>query len=293
MKNRDFDAWLSKFRASISTYDYYVDFEKVHKNVDEIKIELNILNSLIGRKNIKNDFIQILKRYPETLKVIPILLAKRENEIYCQDESGGYLYQFDFGKYPPNSHKFYEQYCYFMEKTGLFDLLQNHLINNLVDYVTGVETGLDSNGRKNRGGHLMEDLVEKYIQAAGFVKDENYFKEMYLVDIEKKWNMDLSALSNQGKAAKRFDFVVKTSDTIYAIETNFYTGGGSKLNETARSYKMLSQEAETVNGFVFVWFTDGIGWKSARGNLRETFEVMEHIYSIADMENGVMEKVFK
>ena len=104
--------------------------------------------------------------------------------------------------------------------------------------------------------------------------------------------MDLSALSNQGKAAKRFDFVVKTASNVYAIETNFYTGGGSKLNETARSYKMLSQEAEAVEGFEFVWLTDGIGWKSARGNLRETFEVMEHIYSIDDMEQGIMEVIF-
>lgn len=292
MKKRNFDAWLSQFRASIATYDYYVDFEKVYRNVDEIKIELNILNSLIGSKNIKEDFVQILKRYPETLKVIPILLAKREREIYCQDENGGYLYQFKVEKYPSNSHLSYERYCYFMEKTGLFDLLQNHLINNLVDYVTGVETGLDSNGRKNRGGHLMEDLVEKYIQRAGFIKDINYFKEMYLVEIEERWNIDLSALSNQGKAAKRFDFVIKTANTIYAIETNFYTSGGSKLNETARSYKMLSQEAETVAGFKFVWFTDGIGWKSARGNLRETFEVMEHIYSIDDMEHNVMKEIF-
>lgn len=292
MKNRDFDVWLSKFRTSISTYDYYVDFKKIYRNVNEIKIELNILNSLIGSENIRDDFIQILKRYPETIKAIPILLAKRESEIYCQDDKGGYLYQFKVIEYPPNSHLFYNKYCYFMEKTGLFDLLQNHLINNLVDYVTGVETGLDSNGRKNRGGHLMEDLVENYIQKAGFVKNISYFKEIYLRDIEKKWGLNLSALSNQGKASKRFDFVVKTESTIYAIETNFYTGGGSKLNETARSYKMLSQEAEIVENFEFVWFTDGIGWKSAKGNLRETFEAMEHIYNIEDMEQGIMEHIF-
>lgn len=292
MGKRNFDTWLSKFRASISTYDYYVDFKKVHKNVAEIKIELNILNSLIGSKHIEEDFVKLLRKYPDTLKAIPILLAKRESEIYCQDENGGYLYMFNFDALNGGKYR-HEQYCYFMKKTGLFDLLQNHLINNLVDYVTGVETGLDSNGRKNRGGHLMEDLVEKYIQALGLKKNVNYFKEMYLVDIEKKWEIDLSALSNQGKAAKRFDFVVKTPDTIYAIETNFYTGGGSKLNETARSYKMLSQEAETVDGFEFVWFTDGIGWKKAKGNLRETFDIMEHIYSIDDMENGVMKELFE
>ena len=127
--------------------------------------------------------------------------------------------------------------------------------------------------------------------AAGFKKNENYYKEMYLKDIESKWNIDLSALSNQGKAAKRFDFVIKTDKMIYAIETNFYGGGGSKLNETARSYKMLSQEADTIDGFTFVWFTDGIGWKSARGNLRETFEVMEHIYCINDLENSIVKKI--
>lgn len=117
-------------------------------------------------------------------------------------------------------------------------------------------------------------------------------KEMYLKDIEQKWDIDLSALSNQGKAAKRFDFVIKTDNQIYGIETNFYGGGGSKLNETARSYKMLSQEADTIDGFTFVWFTDGIGWKSAKGNLRETFDVMDAIYCIDDMENGVMDEVF-
>ena len=138
----------------------------------------------------------------------------------------------------------------------------------------------------------MEDLVEQYIKSAGFVKDKNYFKEMYLIDIEKKWGIDLSAISNQGKAAKRFDYVVKTTNMIYAIETNFYGGGGSKLNETARSYKMLSQEAATIPGFTFVWFTDGIGWHSAKGNLRETFEVMQHIYSIDDMEHGIMKEIF-
>lgn len=286
MTTRNFDAWLAKFKASISTYDYYIDFDKVARNVEEIKVELNILNSLIGSKNIEEEFEKIITRYPETLSCIPLLLAVRGNEIYAQDENGEFLYNFKKMNYSV------EQYKVFMRNTGLFDMIANHLVNNLVDYALGIETGLDSNGRKNRGGHQMENLVEKYIISAGFAKDISYFKEMYLIDIEKKWNIDLSELSNQGKAAKRFDFVVKTDNMIYAIETNFYGGGGSKLNETARSYKMLSQEADTIDGFTFVWFTDGIGWKSARGNLRETFEVMEHVYSIDDMEQGIMKKVF-
>lgn len=241
---------------------------------------------MIGSSDIEEDFGKLVIKYPETLKCIPLLLAVRGYEIYAQDVDGAFLYNFKQMNYSV------EQYKMFMRKTGLFDMIANHLVNNLVDYALGVETGLDSNGRKNRGGHQMENLVEKYIVEAGFEKDVNYFKEMYLKDIEKKWNIDLSALSNQGRAAKRFDFVIKTENMIYGIETNFYGGGGSKLNETARSYKLLSQESDTIDGFTFVWFTDGIGWRSARGNLREMFDVMDMIYSIDDMENGVMEKMF-
>lgn len=291
--SRNFNNWLADFRDSIADYCYYIDFTKVHRNVDGIRVELNILNSLIGSKNIKEDFKTLIKKYPEVLKCIPLLLAVRTNEIYCQDENGGHLYQFDLKKYPPNSHAYYEHYSYFMEHTGLFDLLENHIINNLVDYATGVETGLDSNGRKNRGGHLMEDLVESFIKKAGFVRNVNYFKEMYIHQITDKWGIDLSALSNQGKMEKRFDFVVKTPTMIYGIETNFYGSGGSKLNETARSYKTLATEADTINGFTFVWFTDGKGWTSARNNLEETFDVMDNIYSIKDLENGIITERFR
>ena len=285
---RDFDDWLSKFRLSISGYDYYVDFNKVVEKVKQVKVELNILNSLVGSKNIEDDFEIVLAKYPETLKCIPLLLAVRGYEIYAQDEEGPFLYRFDEMNYSV------EQYKVFMRKTGLFDMIANHIVNNLVDYALGVETGLDSNGRKNRGGHQMEQLVESYIQKAGFVKGDTYFKEMYLSEVERRWGLDLSALSNQGRARKRFDFVIKTDSMVYAIETNFYggTGGGSKLNETARSYKMLAQEADTVDGFTFVWVTDGTAWRSARENLRETFDVLDTIYSIEDMENGIMTELF-
>ncbi|MBR4286240.1 MAG: type II restriction endonuclease [Clostridia bacterium] len=280
--NRDFNAWLSGFRDSIADYGYYIDFEKVHRNVESVKIELNILNSLIGSKNIEEDFDNLLKKYPEVLKCIPLLLAVRANEIYCQDKNGGCLYQFN----GLSSNR--DNYKYFMRETGLFDLLENHIVNNLVDYATGVETGLDSNGRKNRGGHLMEDLVESFIQKVGFIKDVNYFKEMYIHQITDKWDIDLSAISNKGKMEKRFDFVIKTHDMIYGIETNFYGSGGSKLNETARSYKTLAWETEEIDGFTFVWFTDGKGWTSARNNLEETFDVMQHIYNIKDLEDGII-----
>ncbi|MBP3200844.1 MAG: type II restriction endonuclease [Lachnospiraceae bacterium] len=282
---RDFEKWLNTFTDTIASYDYYVDFEKVYSNVNDMKVELNILNSLIGSKNIRNDFENILNKYPEVIKCIPILIAVREKEITAMDENGKIVYNFkDF----INDVK---QYSYFMEKTGLFDLLHNHIINNLYDYVTGIETGLDSNGRKNRGGHLMENLVESYIIKAGFAKNENYFKEMYISDIQKRWNIDLSKVSNNGKTEKRFDFVIKTKNIIYGIETNFYASGGSKLNETARSYKQIAEESKHIKKFKFVWFTDGKGWISARNNLEETFNVLEHLYNIKDLKEGIIEQI--
>lgn len=287
MLNRDFAIWLSGFRNSIADYRYYIDFAKVHRNIDDIKIELNILNSLIGSNDIEGDFERLLQKYPEVLKCIPLLLAVRANEIYAMDDDGAFTFNFK------NANLSVEQYKMFMKKTGLFDLIGNHLVNNLVDYATGVETGLDSNGRKNRGGHLMEDLVESFIKKSGFEKDKTYFKEMYIHQITDKWNIDLSAISNQGKMEKRFDFVVKTPNMIYGIETNFYSSGGSKLNETARSYKTLALETDTINGFTFIWFTDGKGWRSAKNNLEETFDVMEHIYNITDLENGIITEVFR
>ena len=283
---RNFKEWLATFRPCISDYCYYVDFDKVHRNVDNIKVELNILSTLVGSKNIEQDFEDIVKKYPETLKCIPLLLAVRSNEISVTDTDGEYIFSFKKQNYS------IEDYKMFMRKTKLFDLLENHIVSNLVDYATGVETGLDSNGRKNRGGHLMENLVEEYIKEAGFVKNKTYFKEMYINEIENKWQIDLSAISNQGKMKKRFDFVIKTDNQIYVIETNFYSSGGSKLNETARSYKTLAQEVAIIEGVTFIWFTDGCGWNSAKHNLEETFDVLDTVYNIQDLEDGVLSNLY-
>lgn len=287
MGTRQFNKWLDTFTDSVATWGYYTDFNKVYGHVNKIKVELNILNSLIGSKNIESDFKQIITKYPETLKCIPILLAKREMEILIKSPDKDYDFDFEKKNYSV------DDYAKFMARNGLFDMLQHHIINNLFDYVTGVEVGLDSNARKNRIGHTMEDLVESYIQRAGYKRDEDYFKEMYKSEIEKRWGINLSKISNDGKMEKRFDFVIKTKKQIYAIEVNFYTGGGSKLNETARSYKTIALEAKDIDGLTFVWFTDGKGWTTARKNLQETFDVLDTIYNINDLNNNVISREIK
>lgn len=157
------------------------------------------MNSLIGSKNIEKDFENLSVKYPEIIKCIPTLLAVRQYEILVLDSEGN-KFEYNFQK----MNYSVEQYKIFMRETGLFDLIQNHIVNNLYDYVLGVESGLNSNARKNRGGHLMEDIVERFIQKAGFKKNETYFKEMYLQDIENKWKLDMSFISNKNQATKRF-----------------------------------------------------------------------------------------
>lgn len=283
---RNFREWFSTFTDSIATYEYYTDFNTVYKNIDKIKVELNIMNSLVGSKNIEKEFDNLFKRYPEIRKCLPLLIAVREKEIKVVDDGEKLKYNF------ANIDDIV-LLKRFMRKTGLFDLISNHLVNNLVDYATGVEVGLGSNGRKNRGGHLMEDVLQSFIEKEGFVLNQTYFKEMYLKDIEHKWNIDLSSLSNLGKVAKRFDYVVKTDNCIYAFETSFYSSSGSKLNETARSYKMIAEESKNIKGFAFVWVTDGLGWVDARNNLEETFDVMDNLYNIKDLSNGKLKELLK
>ena len=285
---REFNKWLNKFIDSVADWTYYTNFPKVYDNVDSIKIELNLLNSLINSKNIEQDFRNLVEKYPEVLSAVPILLARRGSEIRIVDKGKDKKFNFKKINYTV------DDYVNFMDKTGLFDLLSNHIISDLIDYVTGVEVGLDSNARKNRTGTAMENIVESFIVDAGFIRDVNYFKEMRTSEIRDKFGIDLQLESiDESRAEKRFDFVIKGIDIVYAIEVNFYSGGGSKLNETARSYKMLAQETSVIDRFKFIWITDGKGWNTAKRNLEETFDVLDHLYNINDLEEGILNKIIK
>lgn len=311
-QKRDFDQWLTTFKSSIASFDYYVDFHKVLDNVERWRSELYLMNSLLGSEHIEADFKALAAKYPDILRVVPILLAVRYEEIPVLDT--GVLTIYDFGRDAPTNTP--DEYCEFMRSTGLFSLMENHAITNLYDYVTGVEVGLDSNGRKNRGGHLMENLVESYLMGAGLRRRMTgetssrgrsqkrqsisgdptetgvYYKELYATQAQDFWGVDLDAITNGGAADKRFDYVARTHRGVFGIETNFYGGGGSKLNETARSYKEIAQEAAGIDGFTFVWVTDGGGWMSARHNLEETFDVLENLYDIADLDAGAFRRLF-
>ena len=285
---RDFEEWLKTFTDNINGWNYYVNYNTAYKNTTAVKRQLALLNTLKGSENIEEEFKDLVATYPECLQAVPLLLAVRENVIAITENDRRLDFNFK------NLNYDVELYVEFMQKTGIFELLQSHIVGDLLDVGLGINIGLDSNARKNRGGDQMEDLVEFYIKQAGFIKDVTYFKELYLEDVEKKWGYDLSNISADGTSTKRFDFVVKPegSEEVYICECNCYSSSGSKLNETARSFKAISLEAKEIEHVHFVWFTDGAGWLKTKKNLKETYDVQEDIYNIADLKNGIISEKF-
>lgn len=279
---RNFDDYISNLKTTINDYKYYTDFEKVQKKVELYKEELLLLNQLIGSPQIKIDFERLVKDRPEVIKVIPIFLAKRDMYINVLD-NGEKEFRFDY------LNLSIEEYSDFMDKTGIFRIMETKTITSLIDYVVGIEVGLDSNARKNRTGTQFADMVESYIKQSKF--NNNYFKEADTNFIKKKFGIDLNIEFEDKRTNKRFDFLIKSSNCLYLIEVNYYYGGGSKLNETARSYILLNSEISKIKNVKFMWITDGLGWNSVKGGLKDAYNQIEHIYTLADIEQGLFDKL--
>jgi type II restriction enzyme len=280
--NKNFDSLLNTLKSSITPYDFFVNFDKVFNNVKKIEISLNTMNYLIGKKSdFDNAFREVFKQNPEIYKTFPILLATRENRIEIFED---HSIMYDF----VNAQSV-EDYLEFVKKTKIVELFSEKGVKNLVDYVLGVEVGLDSNARKNRTGNLMESIVEKYI--ARVVDKKNYLVQATISDIKKFFNIDMIKFFEDNKN-KRFDFAVKYSDILYVIETNYYRTSGSKLNETARSYSKLGQDIKSCDNVKFIWITDGKGWLSTKNNLKEAYDSVEYLLNLFDLENGKLEEIF-
>ena len=262
----DFSTFMSQLKDTNQTLDFFCDFDKIHNNVENIKLSLCMLNSLIGTADLRSAVETIWRRDKSAFNVMDILIAVRSE--------GKKKVLNSLGKCVILNSLFnsVDGVIEFLEDTGLAEVLQSQKITNLVDYVFGVETGLDSNARKNRSGHVMEDVVAE-------IFDNNnikYRKEVY----SSEWTEMTQAL---GDDEKRFDFVIETPQKIYLIEVNFYSGGGSKLNEVARAYSDIAPKINAVEGFEFVWITDGIGWNSAKNKLQEAFNIIPSIYNLTSI----------
>lgn len=266
----NFEIFMSQLQETNQTLDFFCNFGKISKNVEDIKLSLCILNSLIGSTNLRKSVETIWLRDKTAFSIMDVLIAVR---------GGGQKKVLNSKGETTVLNRFFESVdgvVEYLETTGLADILTNGKIKNLVDYVFGIETGLDSNARKNRSGYIMENMVSR-------IFDENHIA--YKREVKSAtWSEIKTVL---GDDEKRFDFVVETQNTIYLIEVNFYSGGGSKLNEVARSYSDIAPKVNSVSGFEFVWITDGLGWKSAKNKLQEAYNIIPHIYNLTSIDEFI------
>ena len=264
----EFNIFMSQLKETNQTLGFFCDFEKISQNVRNIEISLNILNYLIGKQNIEEAVNDIWQRDCNAFNVMDILIAVRDDgKKKVIDSLGECVLLKQLFTSP-------DRVVEYLNETGLAELFRSNRIKDLVDYVFGIETGLDSNARKNRSGHIMEDTVQAILEETGIT----YRKEVY--------SSDYPALAEVlGEDEKRFDFVVETPNKVYLIEVNFYSGGGSKLNEVARAYSDIAPKVNSVDGFEFVWITDGIGWKSAKNKLQEAFYIIPCVYNLTTIHD--------
>ncbi len=267
-----FKTFLSQLSETNATLDYFTDFDKIKTNVNKIAIKLNQLNYLIGKADIKQAIHELYDENPKVFEVLDILIAVRKNKNAKTINNKGEIVTLDSYFTSP------ESICEYIEETGLGEIFRNKDIKNLVDYVFGIEVGLDTNARKNRGGENMSKAVSIFFDKANVF----YKKEVTITEFPE--------IVSLGADVKRFDFVIKTKKKTYLIEANFYNSGGSKLNETARSYSDLAQKINQYKNYEFVWITDGRGWLSAKNKLEEAFNIIPSIYYLITLENFI-EKV--
>jgi len=287
-----FDFLISSLKPSNTIWSYFVNWEKVLKNTKQIELALNALNYLIGKENFDDEFRFLIKENPSIVKVLPALVVrdgsnKKNFKILVDYQNKKLVYEnFDFSKNDFTDEDI-EKYLHFVKETGLKSLIVNKRLKNLVDYMIGVEAGLDSNARKNRGGHAMENIVEVFVKDVCEKCNYRYLKEANSEKIKKEFGYDVPV----DKSSRRYDFVIDNGKELFIIETNFYGGGGSKLKSTAGEYRNLF---DVLNGqYKFFWITDGFGWNSTKKPLRETFDHNDYIFNLAMLEKGVLEFLTK
>ena len=281
-----FSYLMTTLKKTISSWDYFVNWAKVFDNIREVEIDLNILNYLIGKEDIENEFASLLKKHPSVARLVPVLIACRENkfDILSSFDKDSFKYDtYDFSK--PDQTDI-SKVVEFASSVGFLDLLKSKRIKSIVDYVIGVEVGLDSNGRKNRGGKAMEAIVEFFVKDICQRNNYEYIREATYKKVKEKWGLRLEV----DKTSRRVDFVINKNDHLYLIEVNFYSGGGSKLKSTAGEYKAVSDFWKKV-GYEFIWITDGVGWRTTERPLAETFEYIDYILNLEMVTKGLLEGI--
>lgn len=281
-----FDYINASFRNKITTFDWFVNWSKVFNNVKCIEQELNILNYLIGKENIKEEITNIIIKYPNVVRAFPCLIASRDSSFdVLVDVHNLISRKYDFTVKIPD-RKQADDLADFLILSGVSDILMDRKIKNLVDYVTGVEVGLDTNGRKNRSGELMESMVDDFIKTFCEKSDAQYIAQATSVKIKKAWNLEV----DMDKSSRIIDFAILKDSKLYLIEVNFYGGGGSKLKSTATEYCEMYDRYHR-QGLDFIWITDGMGWENTKKPLREYFDKTDYLVNLSMLTNDVLTKI--
>ena len=266
---KDFDLFISQLSETNATLDYFTDFAKVIQNTNRLAIKLNQLNYLIGKNDLRNAIKELYNENPKVFEVLDILLAVRtKDKKKTLNADGEFVLLESYFRSLPGV-------IAYIEETGLSEVFKNKNITNLVDYVFGVEVGLDTNARKNRGGDNMAKAVALKFKNANIP----FRAEVNSTEFEE--------IKSLGQDLKRFDFVIRTKKKIYLIETNFYNSGGSKLNEVARAYTDIAPKINQYEKFEFVWITDGQGWLSAKNKLGEAYSLIQSVYNLANLDDFI------
>lgn len=282
---KDYKEWIQTFRDSIAGWESFINFDRVYNETRKLKMELNLLNSLVGSKNIEKDFRDLVQRYPEVLKVIPILTASRQNEINITEAR--FSQKYIFSAYGNDI----EEYILFMYKTGLFDLISNHIMSSIVDYVQGVLVGLDINNRLNKDGYNMTSLVEYFVMGVCDKFGYKYERESSIMNIDNEKVINYW-LDSRKPTNKRFDFIVNTPNFTYVIETIFTSRSGSKLNEQLRNIIEMNEKFQNTR-LKFVFIIDGKAGIQSNNYLEEIYENIEHVYNIYDLEKNILMEIIR
>lgn len=269
-KNEYAVAFSESLLLSNHTYDFFVDWEKVYSNLEDYVVEIGILNSLnnVSSEKTESKFGEIIVKYPEVVPLLPTILAIRSKKEPI----------FDFNDYSSKVVNFsknsfdIDEIMDFSIHTGLLDLFNN--IDDLYSYLVGTEVGLDTNARKNRSGHIFEDIVGRFLEEK--IKD---YSQYSLV------KEDVNVVISRNK---RFDYVIYEKDVPkFAFECNFYNSTGSKPIEVAHSYAELQKDLDDAN-IVFIWITDGPGWNRMFTTLMNVADDIEFIVTF-NMLNEILD----